>query len=303
MPVGGLIAGIVNALDPGDAGKKYWKQAKGVWEDIPLPDYERLETPYYQQVGEYTPEVYDPRISGEFRGIDEDPEAQLMQLRNLRRLEDVAREGLPLSDRLQAEEAQRALASEGARAREAIVSELARRGRAGGGAELAAKLAGAGQQEELARGMGSDLAQQLLNRRLMAMGQLGAETGAYRQQNIGKEAMISEMQNRYNQWLSDLNTQAAANAAQQKNIAQTYNLGERQRLADTNVAQRYQAAQDRNQQLTQAYQNQLAKAKGITKVTEGLALSQAAKEAAKRESTQKAGQGIDQSSLGILKLI
>lgn len=293
MAIGSIISSIINAADPGRTGKRYLKEAKGLWEDLSLPEYENLITPYLQSTGELSPEVYDAQVSGQFRGIDEDPAAEQMQLRNLGRLEEIAREGMPLGDRLAADEAQRSVAEEGSRAREQILSDMARRGRGGSGAELAAKLASAGDQENMARGMGSDLARQSLERRLSAIGQMGAQAGQFRGQNIGKEAQISQMQNRYNEFLSNLNTQAAANAARQRNLAQEYNLGNQQRIADTNVGNQFMASQARNQQLQQAFADQRSKVSGQTGVLSGLQQEAQRQQGAKQKNVAAGGAGFD----------
>lgn len=293
MPIGGIVSAIINAADPGRSGKHYLKEGKELWEKLQLPEYRDLIAPFLQQVGQLTPETYDPQIQGQFRGIEEDPTAQLAQLRNLGRLEDIAQEGLPLQDRLMAQEAQRGLASEGARAREAVLQAMRRRGRAGSGDELAAQLATAGAQEEAARGRGSDLAQMAIQNRLAAIGQLDPALAGYRGQNIGKEAQISEMQNRYNEFLSNLATQAAANAAQTRNAARQYNLGERQRIADTNVGAQYQNLLNQNLQQQQAFQDRFAKTQGITGTLGGLANLQNALQTQKQERVAQAGKGFD----------
>lgn len=294
MAIGGIISSIINAVDPGRTGKRYLKEAKSLWGDLDLPDYENLLTPYLQSTGQLSPEVYDAQQEGQFRGIDEDPAAEQMQLRNLGRLEDIAGEGMPLVDRLAADEAQRSVAQEGSRARDQIMADMARRGRGGSGAELAAKLASAGDQEEMARGMGSDLARQALERRLSAIGQMGMQAGQFRGQNISKEAQISQMQNRYNEFVSSQNTQAAANAARQRNLAQEYNLGNQQRIADTNVANTFMASQARNQQLGQAFQDERQKVLGQTGVLSGLQQEAQRRQAAKQQNVAAGGAGVDQ---------
>lgn len=293
MPIGGIVSAIINAADPGSSGKKYLKKGLKEWQDLSLPEYEQLIAPYLQSTGQMTPEIYDAVVRGQFRGIEEDPYAETAQLRNLGRLEEIAREGMPLQDRLAADEAQRAVAQEGSRAREQIISNLARRGRGGSGAELAAKLASAGQQEEMARGMGSDIARMLLDRRLAAIGQMGGELGAYRGQNIGKEAQIAQMQNRYNEFLSNLNTQAAADAARARQAAQQYNLANQQRIADENVMNRYQTQLARNVQQQQGFQDRLAKTQGITGQYGQLSNLQNALQAQKQARVQAAGAGVD----------
>lgn len=293
MPIGGIISSIINAADPGRDGKRYQKQALKGLQDISLPEYEKYIAPYLQQVGELSPETYDVDERGEFRGIDEDPYAERSQLRNLGRLEDIAQEGLPLVDRLRVQEAQRGLANEGSRAREAVLSNLRRRGRAGGGSELAAKLATAGAQEEAARGRGSDIAMQSTLARQAGIRDLGSALGDFRGQNINKEAQLSDMRNRYNQYFSGLGTTAAMNAARARNDAQLYNLGERQRIADQNLSNQYQATRDRNQTAGQGFQDAMTKQNAITNVFRDLTQTADARQAQKQARVSQAGAGVD----------
>ena len=74
MAIGGIIAAIVNASDKGRDGKRYLQQALKGWEDLPLPEFEKLIAPYLQSIGQLTPEIYDVIEKGSFRGIQEDPE-------------------------------------------------------------------------------------------------------------------------------------------------------------------------------------------------------------------------------------
>ena len=167
------------------------------------------------------------------------------------------------------------------------------RPRGGSGSELAARLATTGAQEEAARGRGSDLAQMSLQNRVAAMGQLGGELGAYRGQNIGKEAQISQMQNRYNEFFSNLNTQGAANAARQRGLAQQYNLGEGQRIADQNVLGQYGAQMDRNALQNQLFDAGARKREGATNVLGGLAQIQNVRQSKKQERVNQAGGSVD----------
>ena len=173
------------------------------------------------------------------------------------------------------------------------MASLRRRGRAGGGAELVSRLASAGAMEEAARGRGADLAQMAIQNRLQAISELNPALAGYRGQNISKEAQISDMQNRYNEFLSNLATQAAANAASSRQAAQQYNLGERQRIADTNVASQYQNLLNKDMQAQQGFQDRVTRTQGITGTLGGLADIQNALRDQKQQRVAGAGAGVD----------
>ena len=302
--VGGLVSGIYNiAQGPGgEKEKKYLKEVRDLYRDMPLPEFERLIAPQLIQTGKITPEVYDAFIKEEEAPqIEEDPATREAQLRGLMGMEQVAQEGLPLQDRLRAQDAQRALAGELSRADKSVLSNLARRGRTGGGTELAARLATQGRAAETARGMGSDLAQQSIQNRLMALRAVPEMAGQIRGQDINKLAQNSAIQQRYNEFVSNLKTQAAANAAQQRNMAQAANLAERQRIADFNVMAPYQTAKDRDQQQQALFGANLQKTGGLAGSLGNLGQLASQREAIRRRQVDALGSGFDDLVGGIIK--
>lgn len=295
--LGDLIGGIINLVDPGTGPKKYYKDELGVWREMPLPEYSQEQIPWQQLLlqGEMSPEIYDAVINGPVSQIQEDPALREAQLRAMFGMEQVGREGLPLQDRLLADEAQRAVAGEFGRANENIVRNLAARGRAGGGSELVARQMAAGQGAELARGLGSDLAQQSIANRLMGMREASGMAGQTRGMDAQTAALNSQMQNRYNEFISGLKTQAAQNAAQARERAQTYNLGQRQRLHEANVLGGYQnrlnerARQDQLQ--NDLFNARVRQAQGMSGAYQDLARAQAAAQAAKQQNVRSVAGG------------
>lgn len=295
--LGDLVGGIINLADPGTGPKKYYKDELGVWREIPLPEYDPRDINWQQLLttGELTPEIYEPVITGDVSTIQEDPVTRDAQLRALLGMEQVSREGLPLQDRLLADEAQRAVAGEFSRANEGIIRNLAARGRAGGGTELAARLAASGAGAEMARGLGSDLAQQSVANRLMALREAERMGGSIRGQDVNTAALNSQMANRFNEWLSNLRTTAAMNAARARDEAQRYNLGQRQRLHEANVLGRFQTQREnqarRDDLADRLFRARVQKATGMTGAYRGLAEAQAARQAAKQQNVRSVAGG------------
>jgi hypothetical protein len=302
MPIGGLVAGIYNAAKGPGGGKQkeYLKEIRDLYKDMPLPEFERLIAPQLQQVGQITPEVYDA-IIGEQPQVQEDPALREAQLRGLLGMEQVAKEGLPLQDRLRAQDLQRGVAGELGRADASVLRNLAQRGRAGGGTELAARLATQGRAAETARGMGSDLAQQGIQNRLMALRAAPEMAGAIRGADLQKLAQNAAMQQRYNDYVSNFQTQAAANAAQQRNMAQQQNLSERQRIADFNRLSPYQTAKDRDQQALAGFGAQMQQAGGIANSLGNLGQHASNIETARQDQISAIGGGFDNATIGTVK--
>jgi len=293
--LGGLVGGIINAADPSQGSKKYAKQALGLWRDLPEPDYSDEIIPWQQLLlaGQITPETYEAIAEPNAAQVGEDPAMREMQLRAALGFEQVGREGLPLQDRLLADEAQRSLAGEFSRANEGIMSNLAQRGRAGGGTELAARLAASGSGAEMARGMGSDLAMQSIQNRLMGMREAGGMAGDIRGQDADVGALNAEMTNRYNEFLASLRTGAARDAAGSRERAQQYNVGQAQRLSDANTLGGYESRlgeRGRQDDLQdRLYTARMNKIKGQTGALDWVGQAQNARETAKEERTNALG--------------
>jgi hypothetical protein len=300
--VGGLVSGLVN-LSRGVGGgkeKDALKQVRDLYGDLPLPEYENLIAPQLYSTGEMSPEIYDAIIRGDTPQIEEDPALRESQLTGLKGMEQVAREGLPLRDRLAAQDAQRSLSQELTRADEGVLSNLKQRGRAGGGTELAARLATQGRAAETARGIGSDLAQQAVTNRLGALQQLPGLAGQIRGQDVNTSAQNAAMQQRYNEFVSNLQTEAAMNSTNAKNRAQEMNLGNRQRIADSNVGAKYGASIDRNQLQNQMFDARQSKIGGQAGALGALGQFYTDRETAKQRQIQAAGAGFDNASTSII---
>lgn len=305
--LGDLVGGIINLSDPGRDGKRYAKDHLGVWREIPDPEYDPRDIGWQQLLltGELTPETYEPVVTGDVSTITEDPALREAQIRAMLGMEQVSREGLPLQDRLLGDEAQRAVAGEFSRANEGIIRNLAARGRAGGGTELAARLATSGAGAEMARGMGSDLAQQSISNRLMAMREAERMAGATRGQDFQTAARNSEMQNRFNEWLSGLKTTAAMNAARARGDAQKYNLDNRQRLAEANTLGKFSTERE-NQARRDDLQDRLFRARaqragGMSGAYGALQDAADARQTAKQANVRSTAGGVGGIIDGILK--
>jgi len=210
--------------------------------------------------------------------------------------EQVGREGLPLQDRLLGDEAQRAVASEFERANAGIMTNLAQRGRAGGGTEIAARLAASGAGAELARGLASDLARESIQNRLMGMREAGGMAGDIRGADAQTAALNAEMTNRYNQFLASLQTGAARDAAGARERAQQYNVGQAQRLSDANILGGYQSRLGERGRLDdlqdRLFQARMGKIQGQTGALGQVGQAQLARDVAKESNIRAIGGGV-----------
>jgi len=280
--LGGALGGGLASLISGSGGERERNKAPKLFEELIDPPFDMsdLTAPELRSAGQYNPETYES-VATEVQGVEDSPALRAAQLQALGQLQQIGQEGLPLSERLAAQEQQRGLAQTHKGLQEAALQGLAARGRLSGGMELAARMAAGQQSSELARGQGADLAQMAVGNRLRGIADSGQLAGQVRGQDQQQRLANSEMINRYNMALTGRQEGAAANAAQARNQAQLYNLGERQRIADTNVSNRYGTAQynqaNQNSLKQNQFGNQLARASGQANALQHKAKGQDAK--------------------------
>lgn len=299
--VGSFAGGLAGMFSDDKAAKRHQENVE-LWKKLRLPDFDvsQLSPRELQLVGEYMPEVYQFIAPEGVQLAESGPEGRQAQLSAMDYFDRVRQEGLPLADRLAAESATDALSRQTARDAQYAQEALQRRGMGSGGAAMAAGVAAGQNQSDLARQMGQDLSQQAILSRLSAAGQGAQIGGQMRGQDFQEAAQNAQMWNRFNEFVSSGMTQAAADAANARNQAQAFNLGERQRLSDTNIGQK-NAYDVRNQeygnQMGQlAHQNEFNKTAGVSNALLGQAQYQADQRAADMENLvglgQAAGQGV-----------
>lgn len=266
---GGYLAILAGA--GGDGGMDQYRAAVQVFKKLQEPDFDMssLTPAELQLVGQYFPEESAAIIEQkQAQQVADTPEMRQAQLEALAGWGQVAQEGLPLVDRLRAEELYRGMGNEAQANDQAILEDLAARGRLSGGMALQGRLQGSQAAMENARASGSDLAMQAQQARLQGLAQYGNMAGAIRSQDIGLRTTNADAVNRFNEWVSQLKTQVGMQNAQARQAARDRNVSERQRIADYNatnaqdVQQFNLENQNRLRQLT--FEDQLAKAQGLS---------------------------------------
>lgn len=307
--LGSAIGGIANLFGAaGEGGKKELQEAIKLWENLQDPDYDMtsLKAPQLALVARYFPETYEAKIPDEVKTAQDSPELREAQKAGVQQLMKMAQEGLPTAERAMVEEAQGKVRGEVGRARQQAVRNLQETGRMSGGSELAAGLAAAQQGSQLARQQGTDVARMALENRMNALTAGTSAAGQARGQDIALSQANADTINRFNQWKSQLQTEAAANAAQQRNQAGLYNVTEAQRVADANTAAQYNtqlANIQRQNALREALANfQMGKVQGQAGALTGLSQAKYAEQAARAQQIQSIGQGIGSAAGGVLDI-
>ena len=292
--IGGAIGGLIGQATAGKGGAGKLKQISKLWKDLTTPgfDYRDLTAPELQMAAEFFPETYEAVVPEDVRMAVAGPEGREAQLTAITGLDEIARGGMPLADRLATQEATFRLSDANNRTNRGIMANMAARGRTGGGAEVAGRL-GAGQTgANLAAQLGRGIVQESMARRPGALQALAGAGGAMRSADMDEAAENARAVNRFNEVTAQIRNQAARDASSARSQAQAYNVGTRQRLADSNVMNRYQNESENlnrgNDLLQQDFGNRVTKLQGYS----GALMNEGAMKEAKRSERIRTAQGI-----------
>jgi len=295
--VGGAITGLISLFrKKKDPAKALRKAALDVFRKIESPDFniEDLKGPELRIAATMRPEVFQAQDAGRPELIRGAPDVREQQLRALSGLRRTSEEGIPLVDRLAAEEAGRSVSGALRRGEESAIRGLRRRGRLGSGAETQARIVGGRQASELARGLGSDLARSSLLRRQQALRDYATASGSLRGQDIGVEASRADAMNRFAQFAATQRQSTEEQNARARERAQFYNVSQTQNVANINEMAKYQAQIEQNRLRQMQYQNEITKAGQMAgqygQLATGAEAGQAAKDAAFQQIGLAGGQ-------------
>ena len=301
--VGGGIGSAIGAIAVlagagGPSGKKYLRQLRNLVNAVELPpqDIRPLAAPQIQRLAEYFPELYDAQILQDPSIPLGSPEQRDQQLGAQRYFGRVAEEGLPLAERLRAEELQEGMARQASRNQQAVLRNLAERGRLSGGDEIASRIIANQQSADLAGTAGANLAQISAQNRMLGNQALSDISGRIRAQDVSEGQFGSSVQNRFNEFASSLMTQAAARNAEASQRAQVQNVQRVHQVGDTNVGAAYQTALSNLNRLNRLNQsqftNKLSKLGYQSTALKAMAEQQNAEQAAKENAIMGIGEGV-----------
>lgn len=308
--LGNAIGGFVGLLGGyGDGGEEELEEILRRWQGLETPTYDTrdIPAPHLTVTGRKTPIGYDPRFVRDEAALAEDsPGARRSLDDTLRYFETVRDEGMPLAEELQVRGLQRRLAGEHRRQLEGGLESLARRGRLGGGDEMAMRLAAQQGSADLNRDLSEMMTREAVLNRFRG-GEAAAGLGsALRGQDIGLSQARSDALNRYNEWASNLMTQAARDFAGSRERSQDYNVETGQRVADANQLNRYGAATRNqeygNQMASQDFDNRFRRTAGETGALGSLADAGYAEQAARRSNVTGLFGGLGRMAGGVAEV-
>src|SRR6056297_712372 len=226
-----------------EAARERFLQVAELLDKVQQPNfnYRSLAPEEFSVVGEFAPQVaqyvaeQDPTF---VRGISEDAkQSREVQKQVLRDFLESAR-GEDVQSQIEAQRAVDRTLQTSRGIDEQILQSMARRGAAGSGLELAARLAGAQRGTSQLAQAQQQAASDAARRRLQALAQSGSMAGDIRREEIGREKTNADILNAFNRRSAARLQEQRRYAAGLQNQSQLRNLQERQRVDEKNVAQR-----------------------------------------------------------------
>lgn len=262
-----IITGIMGANASADdraAAQTAYAKAYGQFANLNIPDEQKqqlaLQDPTVAGILQpYMQNASQNQIQGNaMAGVQTDPRLQQAQMNALQTLSSMGNQGLSATDIAALNSANRQAAGQNQASQNSIIQNLAQRGAAGGGLELATRLAAAQNASDQASQQSGQIASQAQQRMLQAVAQAGQLGGQMQQQQFGEQAQQAQAANAIAQFNAQQRaaTQAANVGAQ--NNAQAANLANAQNISNMGVATNNAQQQYNSQLLQQQFANQMA---------------------------------------------
>lgn len=265
------VAGLASGVLASRESRKLSNKARRALESVYSPTVEELsyDLEELRQQGVITPE--ESRIilqeATQLENVMTDPQLRQYQVEALADFADLAREGgLDPQAQAQLYEVEQDLGRAARGRREAIQTNLRARGLGGAGAELASLLAGEQQAANAGALAGTQIAAGARERELQALDALLSGSSAVRQQEYVEDARRAEQQDAINRFNAMVEQQQIERDIGRRERAQYANLGERQRIADANVALQNEEERSRATAVQQRFSNELGKAGGQAQI-------------------------------------
>lgn len=304
--IGGVMANDRSQADR-DAMMQQYQNAQSQFANVNVPDEDKqkLILQYLTQQGVITPEQIQQvqQNPSQMAGIQTDPRLATAQMSALDTMSKMGQTGLQAQDMAALNASRRQISGDEQSKDNSIIQNLAARGAAGGGLELATRLAAA----QGAASTGAQQSDQTMamaqNRMLQATAQAGQLGGQIQGQQFNQQAQQAAAQDAINRFNAQQAAATGAANVQANNQAQAANLAAKQGIANANVGTA-NSQQQYNSQLANTNFNQqmaLASAKAGQNQNMGQALGQQANAVAGQ--WQNMGAGVGQAAMGAAGMI
>lgn len=299
--IGGIMGQNAAAGDRAAAQAAYAK-AYAQYDNLNIPDVQKqqlaLQSPEVQGILQPYMQTAVQQGSSAMGGIQTDPRLMQAQMSALDTMSKMGQQGLTATDLASLNASRRQIAGDAEARQNSIMQQLAQRGAAGGGLELATRLAAsqgaadqAGQQSDRTMSM----AQQRMLQSVAQAGQLGGQMQA---QSFGQQAQQAQAADAIARFNAMQQAAAQGSNVSNLNAAQAANLQNKQNIANMGVATQNAQQQYNKQLLQQQFNNQmgLASARANAAVGQGNQFNSQAQQIAGQYAGM--GAGIGQGFMG-----
>lgn len=290
--LGGIFGGLFGKSDA-ERAQELRQQALGQFAGMSAPEIKEIMLGQYASQGELTPEAIASidQAASKMEQIQLDPALRDTRLKALSALQEQGRTGLSASDRQALNETRlRGLRDQQAKQSQ-IMQNMAARGMAGSGQELAAALASSQAGAEEASAQGDRLAAMAQERALQATQNAGSLAGNIRESDMGEQSSVARAADEISRFNTANRQNVLGTNVGARNAAQAGNLQNKQNIANSNVDVRNQQEKfNKVERVQQNYDNAMrlasAKANALSgAATNAEAASQRASESANRAFT------------------
>jgi hypothetical protein len=257
----GVAGGYEEQAD--EARRRALEEISGI--RIPTVEEQRLALEAPELVGTYTPEqeLAEQLAASRMEEISVDPRLKAAQMQALETMQRMGVEGLSPVEKAALNEARRETERAARGREEAILQNLAQRGVAGSGLELAARQQASQQAAQRAAEESDRIMAMAQQRALASIAQSGQLGGQMRQQEFGEQSKVASAADE----IARFNALQRA-AVQQRNIGATNiaaqrNLAERQRIAEAAARTRNLQEQYNKALIAQRYGQEMEKGKAM----------------------------------------
>lgn len=248
--------------------RNYINQMQQLYGNIDIPEIADQEVQFIgpELVGEMSPEELRSlelqRSSME--GVTADPEAVAKQQEALSQLSEIAEGGVTEADKATMREIRRDVGQSAKARRDAILANMAQRGVLGSGMELAAQLQGEQQAVQAESEAGDRAVQQAQARALQGLTRKGSLSSQMRGQSFGEQSDIAKAQDVIKRFNVQNQQNVMAQNIAARNQAQLQNLQARQSIENEQNRLRNLQEQQNKALIQQQYENEMAKAAGMS---------------------------------------
>jgi hypothetical protein len=244
------------------------RAALAQYQNIAIPDIadQQLHLEGLKSVGDYTPEMEAAMAGGSsaMEGVSSDPRLKEQNMRVLSQMTDAGRGGLTMEDRAALNELRNKTAQQ-TQARDAsILQNMAQRGVAGSGSELAARMIESQNAGNEASAAGDRLASMGQQKALQALASAGSMGGQMQTQDFREKSDVANAADIARRFDVTNSRDVQQRNVGSRNTAQAGNLANNQRVADTNVGLRNTEQEHNKGLIQQHFTNEMTKANGMS---------------------------------------